>query len=258
MFLTNIALCDQHMQRLRRHSTVNVKTMTTFDWNDPGDRARYAAKAATTTAFFSFISGIVSGVRELEQRPAAIGIYRAVAGSSPPSCSPLAKTAGHPLFSRGTGSESRGDNDSFMVGGLVKRVRRLPIDGFSVAWLSITSDRVRRRGPAMSAGCSKNGIHVRLYLLFHKVEVEDRIDRALLQQFNALARRHYSDGLFQDFLRRYIVLVPNRWLRTLLWFNHRVKPLRRSPVACCRWPKAPSLRPAERGRELRRSKEQVS
>ncbi|HEY3968669.1 MAG TPA: glycosyltransferase family 2 protein [Planctomycetaceae bacterium] len=222
VFLTNIALCDQHMHRLCRHSTVDVKTTTTFDWNVPAERARYSAKAATTTAFFSFISGIVvrrASWNSVERQSAFIGSCWIIAAQ-------LFALAQKRLVIRYFPGElvlKRGDNDSFMAGGLVKRVA-LSIDGFrrvAEHYFGAGSPLARQVSRVL-----KNEFTF-IYLLFHKVEVEDWNDPVRLSEYLALIRRNYADGLPLDFLRRSALLAPTSIQRALLAAYRHLKPARR-------------------------------
>lgn len=59
VILCDFWICDLELKPMYPHRPVTVDRATTFDWSKPADRAHYLASARTTTAFFSFISGII-------------------------------------------------------------------------------------------------------------------------------------------------------------------------------------------------------
>ena len=222
VFLTNFQVCDLNMQRLERHRIIDVESLATFDWSDSAERSQYLALAETTTAFFSFISGIVvrrSSWNSVPQQTEFVGSCWIIAAQ----LFALARDRLTVRYNPGELVLKRGGNDSFMSGGIVNRMA-LSIDGFrrvAEHYFGAGSPEARQVSRVLKHE------YFLLFMVIHKLQIDERLDPALVQKFDALARRHYSDGLFQDFLSRNIVLVPNRGLRTLLWFHHRIKPLRR-------------------------------
>ncbi|MCY2964674.1 MAG: glycosyltransferase family 2 protein, partial [Planctomycetota bacterium] len=128
VFLTNFGLCDLHMNRLFRHEILAVEELSTFDWNQPAERTRFLELAQSTTAFFSFISGIVvnrASWNRVPQQTDFIGTCWIIAAQ----LFALSRQGLVVRYYPGELLQKRGDNDSFMAGGMIKRMG-LSINGF--------------------------------------------------------------------------------------------------------------------------------
>lgn len=128
VWLTNFALCDREMRRVERHRILAVQEPTTFDWNQPEQRRAYLELAETTTAFFSFISGIVvrrDAWMSVPDQSEFIGSCWIIAAQ----IFALVKQGLVVRYHPGEALWKRGDNDSFLTQGLIRRLD-LSVTGF--------------------------------------------------------------------------------------------------------------------------------
>jgi abequosyltransferase len=237
VFLTNIMICDVAMHPLHRHRTVDVNQVTTFDWSDPGQRAWYFSRAATTTAFFSFISGIVvrrSSWNSIPPQQEFIGSCWIIAAQ----LFALAQRRLLVKYYPGTLTLKRSDNDSFMSIGLVRRIG-LSVDGFrrvAEHYFGAESPEARHVSRVI-----KNEFTF-LYMFLHKLQVAARNDPQQDRDYAALVRRNYGDGHFPDLVRRTAILTPTSILLVLVAGYRRIKPARRIARRILEWARR-TLRP---------------
>lgn len=128
IYLSGMTLCDRSMRFIEEHPVLECPWNEEFDLRDPARRQRYFRAARSTVALFSFMGAIVirrDRWRSIPLDEAWVGscwahvvrILRMIPGGL------RVKYLGEPLLSK------RGENDSFMDKGIVRRYA-IAIDGY--------------------------------------------------------------------------------------------------------------------------------
>ncbi len=230
VLLVGTMICDRHMESLRLHGYFDHPCPDRFDWRDAAARTRYFTKARTTTALFSFISSIIVRKATWDARPfpeefvgscwiIAAQLFSLATGQ----CTPHAPREDRPHAEReeytGPGRFvvrydphvavlKRGDNDSFMSRGIVRRFA-LSLEGF------------RRVGETYFGPASNEVAHIRRLLkreyplrvlLVHQRLLVKAGNADDLQKWSALMDYHFGGGSLMDRLSRSILRIAPRWL----------------------------------------------
>jgi len=186
VWLTNFALCDRDMRRIERHRILAVEEPTSFDWNLPEQRGAYLELAQTTTAFFSFISGIV--VRRADWM--SVPDQSEFIGSCWIIAAQIFALAPRGLVVRyhpGEALSKRGDNDSFLTQGLIRRLD-LSVTGFrrvATHYFGPHSPEARSVSRVLRNEFSPS------FLAQQRMRLSTPSD---IPVFHRIARNQYSDG----------------------------------------------------------------
>ncbi|QJX00478.1 glycosyltransferase family 2 protein [Frigoriglobus tundricola] len=208
VLLTGFTRCGLKLEPLNDYPVLGCKTQQQFDWSDPARRAEYFQRAQTTAAFFSFISDIVVRRDRWMNAPNVepfIGSCWIIAAK----IFAISKTRLVVRFDPAVYLLKRGENDSFLSRGMIRRTA-LAVCGFrEVAWHFFGVD-------------SPEAIHVGRVLrfelpFFHLCEVRrlafPRADTEQRALFFHLIRLHYADDPAGGGWYRHAVL---RWTPTWL------------------------------------------
>jgi abequosyltransferase len=212
LLLTGVTLCDLTMAPLAPHRYLDCDNAQTFDWTKPHKRADYFRRARTTTAFCSFISGVVV---DRQRWMNASGTEHFVG-----SCWIIAAKAfamdqqGLRLrYEPGVTVLKRGDNDSFMAHGITKRIA-LSICGFRDLAIHFYG-----KGSAEYAAISRvvSNEYPLLGMLNWKRQVRKTGSAKEMADFYGVARRHYDNNSITDRLFFCILRYAPIWLLDYLY-----------------------------------------
>jgi len=208
-WLTNFTLCDLRLNRLEPHKIVAIQKPRTFDWNQPDQRQAFLNLAQTSTAFFSFISGIVvrreAWLSVAEQTPFIGSCWIIAAQLFALAQSPSGLVV---RYHPGTALLKRGENDSFMSQGLIRRLD-LAVSGFR----RVAQHYFGERSPEARAVSRVLKVETSAWQLLH---LRLRLaNPAELPAFDDLIRRHFCDGTFSDWLWKRFLLLPPFVLKLL-------------------------------------------
>jgi abequosyltransferase len=207
VWLTNFALCDRNMRRSDRHRILALQEPTTFDWNQTEERRAYLDLAETTTAFFSFISGIVvrrAAWMRVPEQSEFIGSCWIIAAQIFALVDQGLVVRYHP----GEALSKRGDNDSFMTHGLIRRID-LAVTGFR---------RVAHRyfGPhSPESRAVSRTLRTEFppwFLAHQRMRLPDPAD---VPVFHQIARNQFSDGNFTERCWGWLLQMPLPVLRAV-------------------------------------------
>ena len=219
-WLTNFTLCDLRLNRLEPHKIVAVTQPRTFDWNQPAQRQAFLDLAQTSTAFFSFISGIVvrrEAWNSVPEQTAFIGSCWIIAAQlfAVAQATPGLVVRYHP----GEALLKRGENDSFMSQGLIRRLD-LAVSGFR----RVAHHYFGPRSPESRAISRVLKCETSAWQLLHlRLRLENPAE---LPAFDALVDRHFCDGTFSDWLWKRFILLPLPLLKLLRWSLRTARHLR--------------------------------
>lgn len=220
VWLTNFGLCDLHMNRLERHKILAVAEPTTFDWNQPGQRQAFLDLAETTTAFFSFISGIVvrrADWMSIPDQTEFIGSCWIIAAH----LFALANERGLVVrYDPGEALLKRGENDSFLSQGVTRRFD-LSVSGFrrvAQHYFGAGSPEARAVSRVL-----KNELSAP-FLLSYRMRLENPAELPL---FHKLVRNQFSDGTLSDWLWWALLIQPTPVLKALRGLQQTAKRLLR-------------------------------
>ena len=220
VWLTNFALCDRHMRRLEKHRILAVQEPTTFDWNQPEQRRAHLDLAETTTAFFSFISGIVirrdawMSVPEQTEFVGSCWIIAAQIFALAPRGLVVRYHPGEALW-------KRGDNDSFMSQGLIRRLD-LSVTGFrkvATHYFGPGSPEARAVSRALRNEFSP------WFLAQQRMRM---LAPAEIPVFHRIARNQFSDGNFRERCWGWLLRMPLPVLRAARQLHAWLKGIRRA------------------------------
>jgi abequosyltransferase len=233
VWLTNFALCDRHMRRLEKHRILAVEEPTTFDWNQPEQRRAYLDLAETTTAFFSFISGIVvrrDAWMSVPEQSEFIGSCWIIAAQIFALVQQGLVVRYHP----GEALSKRGDNDSFMTHGLIRR-----IDLTVTVFRQVAHRQFGSHSPESRAVSRTLRNEFPPWLLAHqRMRLPDPSD---VPVFHRIARNQFSDGNVTERCWGWLLRMPlpvlrgvrqlhtafntvRRVVRRMLWGPEPIKP----------------------------------
>ena len=207
LLLTGVTLCDLKMAPLAPHRYLDCGTAQTFDWTKPEQRVDYFRRARTTTAFCSFISGVVV---DRHRWMSAQGTDHFIG-----SCWIIAAKA-FAMDQQGLRLRyepdikvlKRGDNDSFMAHGITRRIS-LSICGFR----DLAAHYYGRSSLEYAAinRVVSNEYPV-LEMLNWKRHVTRTGSATELADFYRVAHRHYDNNSIRNELFFYILRYAPIWL----------------------------------------------
>ncbi|MFM8218215.1 MAG: glycosyltransferase family 2 protein, partial [Planctomycetaceae bacterium] len=210
-WLTNFTLCDLRLNRIEPHKVVAVTEPRTFDWRRPAERQAFLDLAQTSTAFCSFISGIVvrrEAWNSVPEQTEFVGSCWIIAAQlfALAQASPGLVVRYHP----GEALLKRGENDSFMSQGLIRRLD-LAVSGFR----RVAHHYFGPRSPEAKAVSRVLKCETSAWQLLHlRLRLENPAE---LPAFDALVTRHFCDGTFSDWLWKRFILLPLPILKSLRW-----------------------------------------
>ena len=218
VWLTNFALCDRDMRRVERHRILAVREPTTFDWNQPEERRAYLDLAETTTAFFSFISGIVvrrDAWRRVPEQSEFIGSCWIIAAQIFALVDQGLVVRYHP----GEALSKRGDNDSFLTQGLIRRLD-LSVTGFR----KVAHHYFGLRGPeARAVSRTLRNEFSAQFLAQQRLRLSAPAD---VPVFHRIARNQYSDGNFTERCWGWLLRMPLPVLQAVRQLHIGLKTIR--------------------------------
>jgi len=207
LLLTGVTLCDLTMAPLAPHRYLDCDTAKTFDWSKPEQRVDYFRRARTTTAFCSFISGVVV---DRQRWIKASGTDQFVG-----SCWIIAAKA-FAMDQQGLRLRyepdiqvlKRGDNDSFMAHGVTRRIA-LSICGFrdlAIHYYGRNSAEYATISRVVSNEYSLVG------MLHWKWQIATTSSATEMADFYRVVQRHYDNNSIRDWLFFSIVRYAPVWL----------------------------------------------
>lgn len=128
IYLCGLTLCDREMNFMAEHRVSGARWGEVFQLKDAADRRRYFECAETTTALFSFMGSLIIRRSRWMQHD----LEEAYIGSLWAHVVRILRMVPHGLTVKYLGESllnKRGDNDSFMDKGLVRRLA-IAIDGY--------------------------------------------------------------------------------------------------------------------------------
>lgn len=194
--LVGIMLCDLSMNPLGPHPISDLPDGTLLDLADPAERELWFRSARTTTALFSFLSSIV--VRRARWNEAVRGgEFVGSAWVHAARLHELARTGLRVLYLKSPRVLKRGDNDSFLEHGAVRRLG-IAVDGF------------RRLGEAFYGAGSPEARHMMrtvrneytlAHLLHTKLSTARFPGQESPSEFRRVVRSLFDDGSAASTLR---------------------------------------------------------
>jgi abequosyltransferase len=201
VYLCEQTLCTLQMETIKEHPIfTNISTPTIFDLGKADDRKKYFSDARTSEAFFSFLSGPIFR-RNLWAKADGIpdSFYETCWGLSGrllslvPEGLVVEYLAENLLY-------KRGENDSFMENGVVKRLE-ISVDGFAhIAETIFGKD-------------SEETYHMRrvirnerplIHLLFIKLQVLTSAQKKDIAELYSVVLRHYSNAGMMNMCKYYL------------------------------------------------------
>jgi abequosyltransferase len=211
IFLMGITLCDLEMCPQYNHPILDCGQPGTFDWSIPEQRAAYFQRARTSTAFFSFISDqVVRRDRWLatptpERFMGSCWIHSAKVFS-------MSQTNLRVRFDPDIYVLRRGDNDSFVADGIIRRIE-LSMRGFRDLACYFY-------GEGSFEATEVSRVIRNEYPLIDMLELKRQIipgcSRKTEQDFYDLVRRHYEPGAPNAYLCRLLLRLTPIWVLSIL------------------------------------------
>lgn len=198
--LTAFTQCDLNMKPLIRNPVMATQSTEFMDWRTPSGRRRHAQLACGSSAYFSFISIVIVRRRFWMLVPP----QERFIGSCWIIAAQLYAASRHGMVVRFDPRQlvlRRGDNDSFMSMGIVRRWA-LAINGFrEVAEHYFGAGSVEARGVSRSLRQEMSVPD----MIICKLRVADAGAPEDLTLFNQLARRHYGDPDVRSLFWRHFI-----------------------------------------------------
>lgn len=197
LYVCGFTRCTIDMKPIAKHPILDHSKDMEFHLEKPTDRSAYFSGAFTSTAFFSYMSSLV--IRRARWNSA--GADESFMGSCWGHVARIFRMIPDGLMVGFLPEEyllNRGDNDSFLESGRVKRIA-IAIDGY------------HRLGEAYFGGKSIEAYHMRrvlkneyslTYLLYTKLLAAARGDGRERERLDALVDKLYIDKSYADRLRR--------------------------------------------------------
>jgi abequosyltransferase len=189
VLVTGMRLCDLEMRPQYDHPILDCPEARTFDWSVAEQRADYFRRGQTSTAFFSFLSDLVVRRNRWLDAP-TIDRFMGGCWIHTSKLFAAAQKGLRVRFDPAIYLLKRGDNDSFAVDGVIRRVE-LSMRGFrDLASYFYGADSLEAREVSRVVGNE--------YPFFDVLELKRRIlpgsSPEIQQEFWELVRRHYEKG----------------------------------------------------------------
>ena len=198
--ITNFTICDYHMNPLSRHEIFYPSEDFKADWDIPQQHEKYLSRAATSTAFFSYISSVVVSRQDwLDAGPCEefIGSCWFIAAKA----MMMSRRHLSVYYYDGELLWKRGENDSFLSRGICWRIK-LGLHDFPHISETIFGSRTAEHQAFKRV--TKNEFSI-ISILGFKAQLPK--DRKEIKRYHEVVRRYWVRSVRDAFLY-YIICIP--------------------------------------------------